>query len=361
MTGEKEDELDLVQYVVFLKFGTHGAEPIYSYPTESALDEESVINIGAKLVSVMAGEEELISEGITIIPFSRFKLTGLTYSFTIPDESLPEKNAAYFLALMIKEESHRGPEFLFQNIDHLTEKLRDTSKVVMKQEFKERAVKVEIIKLYKYFVEFSKKYFEIKERLISESEKSMISAAILYFHRKAGPIVYTLYPENTLTEEQSKKLCKELEIATREGFFSRSYSDISHLSYYFEIPSDWARGKKEMVLLSFIFYKLPEKDIADALHLKSMKFVEKMEAHPEIFKGFYSPFEIEGYQEAEKEKAREMNDLLKKWIKSLYLASLDVFQSTSLEIAGNSSQKVDSIIPMESKVTKRQRKSRREM
>lgn len=340
MTGEKDDELDLVQYVVFLKFGTQGAEPIYCYPTELALDEGSVINIGAKLVSVMAGEEELISEGITIIPFLRFGLTGLTYSFTIPDESTPEKNAAYFLTLMIKE-SQRGPEFLFQNIDHLTEKLRDTAKVVTKQEFKEREVKVEIIKLYKYFVEFSKKYFEIKERLISESEKSMISAALLYFHRKAGPIIYMLYPENTLTEEQSKKLCKELEIATREGFFSRSYPDICHLSYYFEIPSDWARGKKEMVLLSFIFYKLPEKDIADALHLKSMKFVEKMEAHPEIFKGFYSSYEIDGFQEAEKEKAKEMNELLKKWIKSLYLASLDVFQSSSLEDVGKDNQKVE--------------------
>ena len=307
----------------------------------------------------MAGEEELISEGVTIIPFSRFGLTGLTYSFTIPDESLPEKNAAYFLTLMIKEESHRGPEFLFQNIDHLTEKLRDTSKVVTKQEFKERAVQVEIIKLYKYFVDFSKKYFEIKERLISESEKSMVSAALLYFHRKAGPIIYNLYPENTLSEEQSKKLCKELEIATREGFFSRSYPDISHLSYYFEIPSDWARGKKEMVLLSFIFYKMPEKDIADALHLKSMKFVEKMEAHPEIFKGFYSSFEIDGLQETEKEKAREMNELLKKWIKSLYLASLDVFQSTSLEVAGNNSQKVEAIIPVKSKSSKRPSKKRR--
>ena len=341
MTGEKEDELDLVQHVIFLKFGTHGAEPIYGYPTESALDEESVINIGAKLISVMAGEEELISEGITIIPFPRFRLTGLTYSFTIPDESLPEKSAAYFLTLMIKEETHRGPEFLFQNIDHLTEKLRDTSKFVTKQEFKEREVKVEIIKLYKYFVEFSKKYFEIKDRLISESEKSMIAAALLYFHRKAGPIIYTIHPENTLTEEQSKKLCKELEIATREGFFSRSYPDICHLSYYFEIPSDWARGKKEMVLLSFIFYKLPDKDITDALHLKSMKFVEKMEVHPEIFKGFYSSYEIEGLHEPEKEKAREMNELLKKWIKSLYLASLDVFQSTSLEVAGKNNQKVE--------------------
>jgi hypothetical protein len=150
-----------------------------------------------------------------------------------------------------------------------------------------------------------------------------------------------VHPEKTLTDEQSKKLCKELEIATREGFFSRSYPDISHLSYYFEIPSDWARGKKEMVLLSFIFYRLPDKEISDALHLKSMKFVEKMEVHPEIFKGFYSPNEIDAFPDTEKAKAKEMHKLLKKWIKSLYLASLDVFQSTSLEIPSKGNQKVE--------------------
>jgi hypothetical protein len=332
----KSKEIDLVQHVIFLKFGHQGVEPIYCYPTE--LDEESIINIGTKLVSVMAGEEELISEGVTVIPFPRFKFTGLTYSFTVPDESVPEKNAAYFLTLMMKE---KNPEFLFQNIDHLTEKLRDTSQVLANQDFKEKEVKIETIKLYKYFVEFSKKYFEIKDRLISESEKSIIAAAILYFHRKAGPIIYVVHPEKTLTDEQSKKLCKELEIATREGFFSRSYPDISHLSYYFEIPSDWARGKKEMVLLSFIFYRLPDKEISDALHLKSMKFVEKMEVHPEIFKGFYSPNEIDAFPDTEKAKAKEMHKLLKKWIKSLYLASLDVFQSTSLEIPSKGNQKVE--------------------
>jgi len=224
---QKSKEIDLVRHVIFLKFGHQGAEPIYCYPTE--LDEESIINIGTKLISVMAGEEELISEGVTVIPFPRFKFTGLTYSFTVPDESVPEKSAAYFFTLMIKE---KNPEFLFQNIDHLTEKLRDTSQVLAKQDFKEKEVKIETIKLYKYFVEFSKKYFEIKDRLISESEKSIIAGALLYFHRKAGPIIYTVYPEKTITEDQSKKLCKELEIATREGFFSRSYPDISHLSYY---------------------------------------------------------------------------------------------------------------------------------
>jgi len=330
---QKSKEIDLVRYVIFLKFGHQGAEPIYCYPND--LEEESIINIGTKLVSIMAGEEELISEGVTVIPFPRFKFTGLTFSFTVPDESVPEKNAAYFLTLMIKE---KNPEFLFQNIDHLTEKLRDTSQILTNQDFKDKEVKIEIIKLYKYFIEFSKKYFEIKDRLILESEKSIIATTLLYFHRKAGPLICTAHPEKMLTEEQSKILCKELEIATREGFFSRSYPDISHLSYYFEIPSDWARGKKEMMLLSFIFYKLPDKEISDALHLKAMKFVEKMEVHPEIFKGFYNPSEIEGFPEIEKEKAKEMYKLLRKWIKSLYLASLDVFQPTSLEIISNSDQ-----------------------
>lgn len=323
-----ENEADLVLGVIFSKIGDTGAEPVYYYPTE--LDEASIRLIDMKLLSIMAGEEELISEGVSIIPFPRYKYTGLNFSFTIPDESFPEGRAAFFLTLLIKE---KNPEFIFQNIDHITDKLNVTSKVLEKYEFRSRDVRLQMIRLYKYFIEFSKKYLEIKEILHSESEKTILTTTLLYFHRKAGPIIYTAHPEEVLSDEQSKKLCKELEIAIREGFFSRSYPDISHLSYYFEIPSDWARGKKEMLLLSFVFRKLPGKDINNALHLKSIKFVEKMQVHPEIFKGFYNPSEIASHLENEKEKAVEMNKLTKRWIKALHLASIDVFQSSSMENA----------------------------
>ena len=328
MDNNTKKEVDLVQGVIFSKIGDYGAEPVYYYPTE--LDEASIRLIDLKLLSIMAGEEELISEGLSIIPFPRFKYTGLNFSFTIPDESSPEGIRAFFLTLLIKE---KNPEFIFQNIDHLVEKLNATLKILAKHEFRPRDTRLQMIRLYKYFIEFSKKYLEIRDSLLLESEKTILSTALLYFHRKAGPIVYGSYPENVLNEEQSKKLCKELEIAIREGFFSRSYPDISHVSYYFEIPSDWARGKKEMLLLSFVFRKLPGKDITNALHLKSIKFVEKMQVHPEIFKGFYNPSEIGSYLKDEQEKALKMNELTKQWIKSLYLASVDVFQSSSMENA----------------------------
>ena len=322
---EKDDNLDLVQVIIFWKLGQYGAEAISWYPMD--LDEQAIQNIGIKLLSVMAGEEQF-SEGVFVIPFPRFQFTGLNYSFTVPDESLSEHNAAYFVTLMIRDDSSA---FIFQNIDHLIDKLKATSEVLEQQDFNPREVKLQMIRLYKYFIEFSKKYLEIKDALELETEKTILSVALLYFHRKAGPIVYNTYPENVLNDEQGKKLCKELEIAIHEGFFSRSYPDISHVSYYFEIPSDWARGKKEMLLLSFVFRKLPAKDITNELHLKSIKFVEKMQVHPEIFKGFYSPYEIEGYPEDEKTKGDKMHELLRQWVKSLFLASLDVFQSSSME------------------------------
>lgn len=321
-------EIDIIQGVIFSKIGDYGAEPVYHYPTE--LDEASVRLIDLKLLSIMAGEEELISEGVSIIPFPRYRYVGLNYSFTIPDESSPEGIRAFFLTLLIKE---RNPEFLFQNIDHLVEKLNNTSKILETHEFNSRDTRLQMIRLYKYFIEFSKKYLEIRDSLLAESEKTILATTLLYFHRKAGPIIYTAYPEEQLTDDQSKKLCKELEIAIREGLFSRSYPDISHVSYYFEIPSDWARGKKEMLLLSFVFRKLPGKDIMNALHLKLIKFVEKMQVHPNIFKGFYKSSEIDPTLKTELEKSQQMTDLLKQWIKSLHLASLDVFQTSTMENA----------------------------
>ncbi len=336
LANQSNKEVELVQFVILLKFSEGGLKPISCYPPK--LNENAFQNIGVKLVSLNVGEDALISEGVSVIPFHQFKVLGLTCTFTIPIESTEKLHDAYFLALMIKE---NNPKFIFQNIDHLTEKLENTSTILKKPGISEMDAKIQVMNLYKYFIEFSKKYLEIKEAVESEKEKSILAATLLYFHRKAGPIVFTTYPQkvvtteklekDVLTEEQAKKLCKELEIATQEGFFTRSYEDISHVSYYFEIASDWARGKKEMLLLSFIFQKPPSKTTTDALHLKAIEFVEKMKVHPEIYKGFYSSYEIEGYSTEGKEKSSKMKDLLIRWIKTLYITSLDVFQSTSME------------------------------
>ncbi len=322
----KKKEIDLVQGVIFSRIGDYGAEPVYYYPTE--LDEAWIRLIDLKLLSIMTGEEVLISEGVSIIPFPRFKYVGLNFSFTIPDKDSPEGIRAFFLTLLIKG---KNPEFIFQNIDHLVEKLSSTSKILEQQGFRKRDNRLQMIRLYKYFIEFSKKYLEIRDSLLLESEKTILATTILYFHRKAGPIAYSSYPENILTEDQSKKLCKELEIAIREGFFSRSYPDISHVSYYFEIPSDWDRGKKEMLLLSFVFRKLPGKDISNALHLKLIKFVEKMQVHPDIFRGYYKSSEVPSKLKVDINKSKKMNKLINQWVKSLHLASLDVFQSSTME------------------------------
>ncbi|MHA1276667.1 MAG: hypothetical protein ACTSQI_14085 [Candidatus Helarchaeota archaeon] len=334
-------EVDLVQYVMLLKFGAEGITPISCYPPKLA--EDALQNIGVKLVSISVGEDHL-SEGVSVIPFPQFKIVGLTYTFTVPIESSEKLNDAYFLVLMIKE---KNSKFLFQNIDHLTDKLKTTSENLLKsglsknRDISKTDADLALMRLYGYFVDFSKKYLEIKELLQEEREKSILAAILLYFHRKAGPIVFTTYPREItaqnqeskmgLTQDQMKKLCKELEIATHEGLFTRTYPDISHVSYYFEIPSDWARGKKEMLLLSYIFRKTPPKDIVNALYLKAIEFVEKMKVHPEIYKGFYSIFEITKFSNVDKEKSEKMKQLLEQWIKTIYITSLDVFQPASME------------------------------
>ena len=94
-----------------------------------------------------------------------------------------------------------------------------------------------------------------------------------------------------------------------------------------------------MVLLSFVFRKLPGTVITNALHLKLIKFVEKMQVHPEIFKGYYKSSEIDPTLKDEIAKAKKMNELMKQWVKSFHLASLDVFQS-SLEDAITTAKKV---------------------
>ncbi len=108
-----------------------------------------------------------------------------------------------------------------------------------------------------------------------------------YFHGVDGPCILDSYPEG-LEEDIADDLCRTLDIPIVPGFFMQHKSNYKSSNWYFEIPSEFARGGIDVLMASIILIK---EDI-DPMSLKNcMKgFVDELREvnglsrllHPEI-------------------------------------------------------------------------------
>ncbi len=109
-----------------------------------------------------------------------------------------------------------------------------------------------------------------------------------YFNTIQGPQIFHTHPEDA-DENIVQSVANLLNISEliKQKFFVYEGADFKTISFYFEIPSQWARGKKEMLLLSVILppdYNIENKD---PIH----KLMETIEAEvnqvPNGYMGFY--------------------------------------------------------------------------
>ncbi|MFX1574402.1 MAG: hypothetical protein ACFFB0_16805 [Promethearchaeota archaeon] len=110
--------------------------------------------------------------------------------------------------------------------------------------------------------------------------------ALLYFNSIMGPEIFFSYPDPIL-EKISKKILGFFDLDMTDQFFEVSLveEDLKLTNLYFEITSCWARGKKEMVMLSVISDKNYKSELFyDALKDYSYKIVSTVN----IYKAFYT-------------------------------------------------------------------------
>ncbi|MHA1932865.1 MAG: hypothetical protein ACW96X_10015 [Promethearchaeota archaeon] len=115
-----------------------------------------------------------------------------------------------------------------------------------------------------------------------------------------------------------------------EEFFIHSFEDFKFLNYYFQIPSEWARGLREMVMISVIIYQQISPEIEESIALLCKKFAEMMQSNEEIYTGFYIN-ELNNYDESNKEKIKKNEQLIKDEIKELYWETLEETKKKSEE------------------------------
>jgi hypothetical protein len=128
-----------------------------------------------------------------------------------------------------------------------------------------------------------------------------------YFNRKIGPLVLYSYPKNSLDKDLSFKIANNMDQQFNEGFFTDSFENLKSMNYYFEIHSKWARGNKEMLMLSIIINQQISPEIEETISLSCKKFASEMQSNRHIFTGL-SINELSNHNEK----------LIKTWVNNLY-------------------------------------------
>ena len=142
------------------------------------------------------------------------------------------------------------------------------------------------------------------------------AVALSYFHRKIGPLIFYSYPKSSLDKTLSVKIANIMDQQFNEGFFTHSFENVKSLNYYFEIQSDWARGNKEMLMVSTILDQQISPEIEDKISASCSEFSEQLQSNEEIFTAFY--INDINYHENDKELILKNYALIKAWVDNLY-------------------------------------------
>ncbi len=154
--------------------------------------------------------------------------------------------------------------------------------------------------------------------------------ALCHFDRKIGPLVFYSYPEGMLNEDLSVRIANIMDQTFSEGFFTHSFENLNSMNYYFEIHSDWARGNKEMLMISIIFEQQTTLEMEQNVSILSNEFSERLKSNEDIPKAFILN-EINNLEEDERESVIKNNSLIKLWVKELYWATVEVTKEKTEE------------------------------
>lgn len=107
-----------------------------------------------------------------------------------------------------------------------------------------------------------------------------------YFDGNQGPIIFLASPPDVSPSIQDL-VTRLLDVNVIEGFFEHKLENKRVIlgNYIFHIPSEWARGNTELLMISVA---LPRQQIVSLFKPQLQKFVDFFSAIPNIYKAFYA-------------------------------------------------------------------------
>ncbi|MFX1568211.1 MAG: hypothetical protein ACFFCV_07575 [Promethearchaeota archaeon] len=132
--------------------------------------------------------------------------------------------------------------------------------------------------------------------------------ALLYFNTVIGPEIYFSHPGSIL-EKVGKKMLGFFDLDMTDKFFEVSLieEELKITNLYFEITSCWARGNKEMLMLSVI----TDKNFKNELLYDTMKdYSTKIMSLVNIYKAFYNKGYLKENDPEIDLKVKELHEIL---------------------------------------------------
>ncbi|MHA1264071.1 MAG: hypothetical protein ACTSRS_02450 [Candidatus Helarchaeota archaeon] len=151
----------------------------------------------------------------------------------------------------------------------------------------------------------------------------MIYLNLNYFNTIQGPQIFHWYPEDA-DENLIQSVANLLNISEliKQKFFIYEGADFKTVSLYFEIPSEWARGKKEMLLLSVIVppdFSIENKEPLQELLQQIETDINQIEnAYMAFYEYDYS--KMEDYEDEIEELALEIRKIIEKYTSKVEVA-----------------------------------------
>ena len=151
-----------------------------------------------------------------------------------------------------------------------------------------------------------------------------------YFHTRIGTDIFYTFPKTHMDSEILDRLYDVMTQQKEEEFFTHSFGNLKLLNYYFQIRSDWARGNREMLMLSIMIIQQISPEIEESIASLCKKFVKRMRSNKDIFTGFYIK-DLNNFDEDDKARIIKSELLIKKEVKDLYWETLEETRKKSEE------------------------------
>ncbi len=150
---------------------------------------------------------------------------------------------------------------------------------------------------------------------------TLLEALVLcYFDNQKGPTINNALPlgsdsvPSELPPDVRKQIEKLIDTQTTEEFFTYGFETYTTANLYFEIPSEWARGKREVLCLSVITHSGKPEFFKETL----IEGAQRLKAIPSICKAFHVE-RIDKDQEVG-QKHQELDEFLAKLRKDVIRA-----------------------------------------
>ncbi|MFX0156230.1 MAG: hypothetical protein ACFE9Q_17040 [Candidatus Hodarchaeota archaeon] len=133
-----------------------------------------------------------------------------------------------------------------------------------------------------------------------------------------------------MKKEITERIYDVLDQPKKEEFLTQTFENLKLLNYYFKIESDWARGSREILMVTVLLWHQLSPEIEENISKLCKKFSKKMQSNKDIFTGFYIN-DLDQYDELDRESIIKSEILIKDWLKDLYWETLEGTRKKSEE------------------------------